>query len=199
MSDPTSGIPSRRAKREALEAEQRTRAALDSLNNPPETDLAFSRRDRRRVLESSQALTGSPDTASIPVPINPPEIPVTRPATVGSAPRVAQTLNIDRIPSSQLSGPIGQTGEIILTGPIERPPVVVERVPTGVMNLGVGNHVPAIPRRATEALSIIGRSSVKDEGRRTRSVGQGVSAGIAAFLGLVVLTVVVIALYLKII
>jgi hypothetical protein len=55
--------------------------------------------------------------------------------------------------------------------------------------------MPAIPRRATEALSIIGRAAPIKVDRKISSAGQGISAGFATFLGLLVAALIGLAFF----
>lgn len=100
-------------------------------------------------------------------------------------------LFIEQYPTGEITGPIGETGEIILTNP--EPPKLQPRIPTGVIPAGIIENEPGLPRRATEALTIIGTQSSFGKQKRNRSLGRSVGVGVAAFMGLVVLALVIVA------
>jgi hypothetical protein len=116
---------------------------------------------------------------------------------VGQSNTAVTTLLVEQFPTGEISGPIDNTGEIILTGPIlvaaalnnRRSPVAIDASP----QIGL----PGIPRRATEALSIIGRAAPITIDRKISSAGQGISAGFATFLGLVVAALIGLAFYIN--
>lgn len=221
MSDLMQPLPSRRAKRAASEATAQSQVSIGGVpssldNTSPSQSAAMpsfgelpSRRALRRaqasVLDSVSSEPGAvpafPSSAAVPSAV---ETASTEPdaasaswgvssTTVGNANVAVKTLHVETFPTGEISGPIGQTGEIILTGPITIPQTHNERALDRSIDAGVDTHQPGIPRRATEALSIIGRGAPIDEKRRIPSVGQGISAGFAAFLGLIVITLIVVA------
>lgn len=194
MSDSLNPLPSRRAQREARELAERTQGGVpvvfaDTPAAPSvgSTDLPSRRSLRRASPESVPSIT--PDTYGGSAPDWVPSAP-----TVGTSNFAVTTLHVESFPTGEIAGPIDSTGEIILTGPIEVPAFPVERVATGPIDASVEAHQPGIPRRATEALSIIGRGAPIDEKRRIPSVGQGISAGVAAFLGLLVVALIAVAI-----
>ncbi|MEY4313263.1 MAG: hypothetical protein RLZZ319_772 [Actinomycetota bacterium] len=195
MSDSLTPMPSRRAQREAREAAERAQFVtptpfVDAPVAAPvvtSTELPSRRSLRRAAPEVVPTIT--PETYGGSAPDWVPTAP-----TVGTSNIAVTTLHVESFPTGEIAGPIDSTGEIILTGPIEVPPFPVERVPSGPIDASVEGHQPGIPRRATEALSIIGRSAPIDERRRIPSVGQGISAGVAAFLGLLVISLIAVAI-----
>jgi hypothetical protein len=206
MSDSLTPLPSRRAQREAREAAERSvvppqsqplveqvAAAGISVNAAAPVNELPSRRSRRQTLpEATTEIT--PETYGGSAPDWVPTLP-----TVGTRNLAVTTLHVESFPTGEITGPIDHTGEIILTGPITVPEFVAERVPTGPIDASAESHQPGIPRRATEALSIIGRGAPIDEKRRIPSVGQGISAGVAAFLGLLVVALIAVAIYTQLI
>jgi hypothetical protein len=114
---------------------------------------------------------------------------------VGQPNAAVTTLHVEQFPTGEISGPIDNTGEIILTGPI-----VVAGVPSKMSSPVAIDASPqleslGIPRRATEALSIIGRAAPITESRKISSTGQGITAGFATFLGLAVAVLVWLAFF----
>ncbi len=197
MSDLTNSLPSRRAQREAREAAERAQTAPSTFSMPaPEQSMSPtgelpSRRSLRRtgaIVETEMPTTSTdwtPNALGAP--------------TVGTSGIAVTTLHVETFPTGEITGPIDGTGEILLTGPIQIVDFPVERIPRGPIDASAESHQPGIPRRATEALSIIGRAAPIDEKRRIPSVGQGISAGFAAFLGLLVVALVVVAIVTKLI
>lgn len=191
MTDPTP-LPSRRAQREAREAAERSVNATTSAFSPPATpsgstitELPSRRSLRRNVVAENQ--TQNPD-ASL-------DHWVVSTSTVGQNAGAVATLHIEQFPTGEISGPIDHTGEIILTGPITIPTLATEKPVATPIVASLDGEAPGIPRRATEALSIIGRAGPIDEKARIPSVGQGISAGFATFLGLLVVLLIGLAFY----
>ena len=197
MSDPTNPLPSRRAQREAREAAlsgsgvQSSPTSFTIPHADRTTSPAGELPSRRSLRRTTTAIDA--DNPSVPSEWTP-SAPI-----VGTSGIAVTTLHVESFPTGEIAGPIDSTGEIILTGPIEIPAYPVERIPQGPIDASAESHQPAIPRRATEAMSIIGRAAPMDEKRRIPSVGQGISAGFAAFLGLLVIALVVVAVMTKLI
>lgn len=196
MSDNATPLPSRRAQREAREAAERwqgeSRLTTSTETNPgtPTISAPMAELPSRRALRRRQpTVAPERDTA--------PELDqwVVTSSNVGHTNNTVATLHIEQFPTGEIAGPIDHTGEIILTGPIVIPTVSSETIATGPVIANVDVEAPGIPRRATEALSIIGRAGPIDEKTRIPSVGQGISAGFATFLGLLVVLLIGIALY----
>jgi hypothetical protein len=192
MTDNFTALPSRRAQREARDAAERSH---DFSVNVPQTDLSArpagempSRRSRRQPSSGLPHDYGYEDFGSEWI---------TASGSVGQPNTAVTTLHVEQFPTGEISGPIDNTGEIILTGPIlvaaasnnRRSPVAIDASP----QLGL----PGIPRRATEALSIIGRAAPITIDRKISSAGQGISAGFATFLGLVVAALIGLAFYIN--
>ncbi len=95
--------------------------------------------------------------------------------------------------------PLNATGEILLTGPImtinqtfdTAPLFVDEAQPT----VEATPEVQMAPRRAQEALVLIGRPTEDDDKKPVPTTSSAVYAGVAAFLGLIVITVGALALF----
>lgn len=197
MSDYSTPLPSRRAQREAREAAGRALGSTLPTEPSAFSSIAAStgelpsRRALRR-LNSGTPIAQDPSVDG--------DQWVVSSTAVGASNGPVKTLHVERFPTGEISGPIDHTGEIILTGPIEIP---VSATAAAVRAVAVPANAevdaPGIPRRATEALSIIGRATPMDETRRIPSVGGGISAGFATFLGLLVLTLIGLALYTNII
>jgi hypothetical protein len=193
MIDNSAPLPSRRAQREAREAAERAQLgqistmASDFRPSAAVADELPSRRElRRRVSGNPEVQNPDRDNDQWAVPST----------TVGQALGAVKTLHIERFPTGEISGPIDHTGEIILTGPIEIPVNVTAGTARAVaISASPDIEAPGIPRRATEALSIIGRGAPIDEKRRIPSIGGGISAGFATFLGLLVLTLIGLAFF----
>lgn len=111
----------------------------------------------------------------------------------------ANTLTLPEIPTQDLSVPLNATGEILLTGPImtinqtfdTAPLFVDEAQPT----IEATPEVQMAPRRAQEALVLIGRPAEDDDKKTVPTTSSAVYAGVAAFLGLIVITVGALALF----
>jgi hypothetical protein len=190
MTDNFTSLPSRRAQREAREAAERPfEASLSVPQTPisaPPADELPSRRSRRQLSSGLPHDHGYDDFG---------KEWITASSTVGQPNAAVATLHVEQYPTGEISGPIDNTGEIILTGPI-----VVAGVPSkkaSPVAIDVSPHVESlgIPRRATEALSIIGRAAPITENRKISSIGQGISAGFATFLGLGVAVLVWLAFF----
>lgn len=191
MTDSTP-LPSRRAQREAREAAERSMSAPTSTFTPvttPGGSTVTELPSRRSLRQNSVAVAPSqnPD-----VSLDQWVVPT---STVGQNTGAVATLHIEQFPTGEISGPIDHTGEIILTGPITIPTLAAEKPVTAPIIATLDGEAPGIPRRATEALSIIGRAGPIDEKARIPSVGQGISAGFATFLGLLVVLLIGLAFY----
>jgi hypothetical protein len=192
MTDLSSPLPSRRAQREAREM-----MATPTFTPTPPTFTPAPVRDSTE-LPSRRARRQQQQGFS---PSSTPDFPANGGQWVGPSTGVGQsnttvaTLHVEQFPTGEIAGPIDHTGEIILTGPLTIPaaPADAPLVHTIVANLDVES--PGIPRRATEALSIIGRAAPINENTKIPSVGQGISAGFATFFGLLVLALVGIAFF----
>lgn len=188
MTDPTP-FPSRRAQRDAREAAERreitSAPASTSYVGVAEAALPSRRslRQRNSAVQQAQDPESNLDQWIVPA------------SSVGQPTSTVATLHIEQFPTGEISGPIDHTGEIILTGPISIPNPVAEKPVTAPIVASLDGETPGIPRRATEALSIIGRAGPIDEKARIPSVGQGISAGFATFFGLLVLVLIGLAFY----
>ena len=192
MTDNFTALPSRRAQREARDAAERpTEASFgvpQTVASAPLVGELPSRRSRRQPSSGLPHDYGYEDFGSEWI---------TASGSVGQPNTAVTTLHVEQFPTGEISGPIDNTGEIILTGPIlvaaasnnRRSPVAIDASP----QLGL----PGIPRRATEALSIIGRAAPITIDRKILSAGQGISAGFATFLGLVVAALIGLAFYIN--
>jgi len=194
MTDNFTALPSRRAQREARAAAE---GPSDGLLVAPSSDIPVrpaeelpSRRSRRQPSSGLPHDYGYDDFGSEWI---------TASSSVGQPNVAVTTLQVEQFPTVEISGPIDNTGEIILTGPIvvagvpskQSAPVAIDASPQ-LESLG-------IPRRATEALSIIGRAAPITESRKISSTGQGVTAGFATFLGLAVAVLVWLAFFTNVI
>lgn len=191
MTDSTP-LPSRRAQREAREAAERSMSSPTSAYTPvttPGGSTVTELPSRRSLRQNSVAVAPSqnPD-----VSLDQWVVPT---STVGQNTGAVATLHIEQFPTGEISGPIDHTGEIILTGPITIPALATEKPVAAPIIATLDGEAPGIPRRATEALSIIGRAGPIDEKARIPSVGQGISAGFATFLGLLVVLLIGLAFY----
>ena len=118
---------------------------------------------------------------------------------VSNAGVTANVLTLDETPSWDLTSPIHETGEILLTGPITTinktfdtsPLFVDEPIPVAESQ----PEVLMIPRRAHEALSIVGRAPVEDDITIIPNVNKPLYLGVGAFLGLSIIAVGAIALF----
>ena len=106
-----------------------------------------------------------------------------------------QTLVVDSFHTGDIAGPINPTGEILITGQILLDQLIDDEQPTEAIDAGVDGNQLNIPRRASEALSIIGKPTPHEERKRIPSVGSAVAAGLAAFLGLLVVALGVLAYF----
>jgi hypothetical protein len=123
---------------------------------------------------------------------------ITASSTVGQPNTAVTTLHVEQFPTGEISGPIDNTGEIILTGPIVVAAASNNRLSPIAIDASPQVGLPGIPRRATEALSIIGRAAPLNPGHKP-AAGNGVSARFAAFLGLVVAALIGLAFFTKLI
>jgi hypothetical protein len=190
MTDNFTPLPSRRAQRAAREDVDRLAQASMGVPQVPvstqPSDQLPSRRSRRQQASGLPHDYGYDDFG---------KEWVTASSTVGLPNAAVTTLHVEQYPTGEISGPIDNTGEIILTGPIvvagvpskQSSPVAIDASPQ-LESLG-------IPRRATEALSIIGRAAPITENRKISSTGQGITAGFATFLGLAVAVLVWLAFF----
>ena len=110
-----------------------------------------------------------------------------------------QTLVVDSYHTGDITGPLNPTGEILITGQIILDPIIEEEPAVDAIDAGVEVNQPGIPRRASEALSIIGKPAAAEERKKIPSVGSSVAAGIAAFLGLAVVVLGLLAYFTDII
>lgn len=190
MTDNFTALPSRRAQREARAAAER------SPENPyltPSVDVSAvsatelpSRRSRRAQPSGiPHDYDGHNDVDGW----------ITASPSVGRSSVAISTLHVEQFPTGEISGPIDHTGEIILTGPIMVAGGPNNRSTPLSINASPSLEGPGIPRRATEALSIIGRASPMTEIKMSSSTGRGISAGFATFLGLVLLTLIGLAFF----
>ncbi|MFM6967660.1 MAG: hypothetical protein ACKOWN_01850, partial [Microbacteriaceae bacterium] len=110
-----------------------------------------------------------------------------------------QTLVVDSFHTGDITGPLNPTGEILITGQILLEPLADEEPVTAAIDAGIDVNQPGIPRRASEALSIIGKPAAMEEHKRIHSVGSAVAAGLAAFLGIAVVALGLLAYFTDII
>lgn len=110
-----------------------------------------------------------------------------------------QTLVVDSFHTGDITGPLNPTGEILITGQILLDPMVDDEPAVEAIDAGVDVNQPGIPRRASEALSIIGKPAEAAPRKRIPSVGSAVAAGLAAFLGVAVVALGLIAYFTDII
>ena len=109
-----------------------------------------------------------------------------------------KTLVVDSYHTGDISGPLNSTGEIFITGQILIEPISDDTTAVTVpADLDVNQ--PAIPRRASEALSIIGKTVAPEKYKRIPSVGSAVAAGLAAALGALALAIAALAYFTDII
>ena len=179
MTDIHTPLPSRRAQRHARETllpavgtELPSRRALRQAQTPAAPTL-------------SPALDPDRDLDHWVVPSS----------NVGQSNAAAATLHIEQFPTGEIAGPIEHTGEIILTGPIRVSNEQSVARPILAFDASIDLESPGIPRRATEALSIIGRAAPMDEKTKIPSSSRGISAGFATFFGLLVLTLIGLAIF----
>ena len=110
-----------------------------------------------------------------------------------------QTLVVDSFHTGDITGPLNPTGEILITGQIILDQMLDDEPATEAIDAGVDVNQPGIPRRASEALSIIGKPAEAEERKRIPSVGSAAAAGLAAFLGLAVVVLGLLAYFTDII
>lgn len=106
-----------------------------------------------------------------------------------------QTLVVDSYHTGDIAGPINPTGEILITGQILLDPMIDDEPAVEAIDAGIDVNQPGIPRRASEALSIIGKPTDVVERKRIPSVGSAVGAGLAAFLGITVVALGLLAYF----
>jgi hypothetical protein len=179
MTDLYTPLPSRRAQRNAREAvapavgtELPSRRALRQAQTPAAPTLS-------PALDPGQEL----DHWVVPS------------SNVGQSNAAVATLHVEQFPTGEIAGPIDHTGEILLTGPIRVASAPSDARPNTVIDASVDLESPGIPRRATEALSIIGRAGPIDEKTKIPSSGRGISAAFATFFGLLVATLIGLAVF----
>jgi hypothetical protein len=105
-----------------------------------------------------------------------------------------QTLVVDSYHTGDISGPLNSTGEIFITGQILIEPLVDE-TPGTIIDAGIDLNHAGIPRRASEALSIIGKPAASEKHKRIPSVGSAVVAGLAAGLGALAIAIAALAYF----
>jgi hypothetical protein len=105
-----------------------------------------------------------------------------------------QTLVVDSYHTGDITGPLNSTGEIFITGQILIEPLV-DPAPSAVIDAGIDLNHAGIPRRASEALSIIGKPAASEKHKRIPSVGSAVVAGLAAGLGALAIAIAALAYF----
>jgi hypothetical protein len=105
-----------------------------------------------------------------------------------------QTLVVDSYHTGDISGPLNATGEIFITGQILIEPIA-EPTPSIAIDAGIDLNHAGIPRRASEALSIIGKPAASEKHKRIPSVGSAVVAGLAAGLGALAIAIAALAYF----
>lgn len=183
MTDFSTPLPSRRAQRYARE----------TLLPAPGAELPSRRALRQAQAPAAPALSPALD------PGRDLDHWVVPTSSVGQANAAVATLHVEQFPTGEIAGPIEHTGEILLTGPLRivNPPRDVPPITT--IDASVDIEAPGIPRRATEALSIIGRAAPMDEKTKIPSTGRGVSVAFATFFGLVVAALIGLAFFTELI
>jgi len=194
MTDNFSAYPSRRAQREARNAAERSTGVPfgvpQSVTSAPPAGELPSRRSRRQPSSGVPHDFGYDDFGKEWITASP---------TVGQPTTAMTTLHVEQFPTGEISGPIDNTGEIILTGPIVVAAASNNRLSPIAIDASPHVGLPGIPRRATEALSIIGRASPLSPGHKNSSAGRGISAVFATFLGLLVVALIGLAFFTKLI
>lgn len=105
-----------------------------------------------------------------------------------------QTLVVDSYHTGDITGPLNSTGEIFVTGQILIEPLV-DQSPGVTFDAGIDLNHAGIPRRASEALSIIGKPAASEKHKRIPSVGSAVVAGLAAGLGALAIAIAALAYF----
>lgn len=105
-----------------------------------------------------------------------------------------QTLVVDSYHTGDITGPLNSTGEIFVTGQILIEPLV-DQSPSVTFDAGIDLNHAGIPRRASEALSIIGKPAASEKHKRIPSVGSAVVAGLAAGLGALAIAIAALAYF----
>jgi hypothetical protein len=182
-------LPSRRAQRQAREAVAPAVAVA-----PAPVTVAAPELPSRRALRQAQgpiAPTLSPERD----PGQDLDHWVVPSSNVGQTNAAVATLHIEQFPTGEIAGPIDHTGEMILTGPIRiaSAPSVASQI--NAIDASGDLESPGIPRRATEALSIIGRAGPIDEKTKIPSANKAIPAAFATFFGLLVITLIVVAVF----
>ena len=194
MTDNFTALPSRRAQREARDAAERpTNGSFgvpQTVASAPPADELPSRRSRRQPSSGVPHDFGYDDFG---------KEWITASSTVGQPNTAVTTLHVEQFPTGEISGPIDNTGEIILTGPIVVAAASNNRLSPIAIDASPQVGLPGIPRRATEALSIIGRAAPLNPRNKISSARQGISAGFATFLGLLVAALIGLAFFTKLI
>ena len=138
-------------------------------------------------------------------PVTPAEAPTASSRTVGGATEATHALILPVAPSMDITGPIGDTGEVLITGNIPLPRHVSEQALTGVVQVEeddsdfehVSTDTYTTPIRATEAVSSrtvgIDQPMIRKPRWGAASIALGFSAAIlgltaVALLGLALLT-----------
>ena len=194
MTDNFTALPSRRAQREARDRVERPSDGSFGIPQmeylvPPANELP-SRRSRRQPSSGVPHDFGYDDFGNEWI---------TASAAVGQLNAAGTTLHVEQFPTGEISGPIDNTGEIILTGPIVVAAASSNRLSPIAIDASPQIGLPGIPRRATEALSIIGRAAPLNPGYKPAAARNVVSARFAAFLGLVVAALIGLAFFTKLI
>ena len=180
----TTRLPSRRELREKKEALLAPILDRTVTQSETETQAKPAQSNQTSPIDIAQVINQLQNTSA-----EEPVVTVSR--QIGTEHTPTSALFIEQFPTGEITGPIGATGEIILTTP---EPVKHEPwIPTGVIPAGIIENEPGVPRRATEALTIIGTQASFGKQKRHRSLGQSVGIGVAAFMGLIVLALVIIA------
>jgi hypothetical protein len=194
MTDNFTALPSRRAQREARDAAERPMdgsfGVSQTVASAPPADELPSRRSRRQPSSGVPHDFGYDDFG---------KEWITASSTVGQPSTALTTLHVEQFPTGEISGPIDNTGEIILTGPIVVAAASNNRLSPIAIDASPQVGLPGIPRRATEALSIIGRAAPLNPSHKISSARQGISAGFATFLGLLVAALIGLAFFTKLI
>ena len=208
---PSSELPSRRLQSRRLPASEFPSSEFPS-SELPSSELPSRRLSSRRLPLSELPLSELP-LSELPLSELPSsELPssglphdhgyddigdewITASSTVGQSSFPVTSLHVELFPTGEISGPIDNTGEAILTGPIVVAAASHNRLSPVAIDASPQVGLPGIPRRATEALSIIGRAAPLNQGHKTSSARQGISATFATFLGLFVAALIGLAFF----
>ena len=190
MTDNFTALPSRRAQRAAREAgEPLPRESVgvpQTVDSAPPADELPSRRSRRQPSSGVPHDFGYDDFG---------DEWITASSAVGQSYVPVTSLHVELFPTGEISGPIDNTGEIILTGPVVVAAASHNRLSPIAIDASPQVGLPGIPRRATEALSIIGRAAPLNQSLKIPSARQGTSAAFATLLGLFVAVLIGLAFY----